>query len=190
MCYGPGAKTIPVFAMARLPIVLYPDPGLLRPTVRAENVDDSLRQLVADMVETMFAAPGIGLAANQVHRTERVCIIDISAGEEDGRLHVFINPEILETEGLHTDEEGCLSFPGITIDVERPFRVRVRALDREGAPFELEADGLLGRCIQHECEHLDGHTFLRNLSGLKRGIIKRRIRKRIKDGDWVATSVP
>ncbi len=190
MCYGPGAKTIPVFAMARLPIVLYPDPTLLNPTVRVEEVDDSLRQLVADMVETMNSAPGIGLAANQVQRTERVCIVDVSAGEEEGMLHVFVNPEILEMDGSHDDEEGCLSFPGININIERPFRVRVRALDLEGAPFELEADGLLGRCIQHECEHLDGHTFLRNLSGLKRGILKRRIRKRIKDGDWVATSAP
>ena len=190
MCYGRGAKTIPVFAMALLPIVLYPDSALLRPTVRVEEVDDSVRQLVADMVETMNAAPGIGLAANQVRRTERVCIVDISAGQEEGLLHVFVNPEILETEGSHNGEEGCLSFPGITLDVERPFRVRVRALDLEGAPFELEADGLLGRCIQHECEHLDGHTFLRNLSGLKRGIVKRSIGKRIKDGDWVATSAP
>ena len=176
--------------MTRLSIVLYPDSALLRPAVRVKEVDDSVRQLVADMVETMHAAPGIGLAANQVHRMERVCVVDISAGQEQGQLHVFVNPEVLETEGLHYDEEGCLSFPGITIDIERPFRVRVRALDLDGAAFELEADGLLGRCIQHECEHLDGHTFLRNLSGLKRGIVKRRIRKRIQDGDWVATSAP
>jgi len=176
--------------MARLPIVLYPEPVLLRPTVPVEAVDDSLRALVADMVETMYAAPGIGLAANQVARTERVCIVDISAGQEDDRLHVFINPEVLETEGLHVDEEGCLSFPGINIDVERPFRVRLAALDLDGTPFEFESDGLLGRCIQHECEHLDGYTFLRNLSGLKRGIVKRRIRKRMKDEDWVAASAP
>jgi len=174
--------------MARLPIVLYPDPVLLKPTVPVKEIDDSLRQLVDDMIETMYAAPGIGLAANQVNRTERVCVVDITAGQEDDRLHVFVNPEIVETDGGHVDEEGCLSFPGINIDVERPFRVRLRALDLDGAPFEFEADGLLGRVIQHECEHLDGHTFLRNLSGLKRGIVKRRIRKRIKDGDWVATS--
>lgn len=190
MCYGPGAKTFPVFVMARLSIVLYPDPALLRPTVPVTEVDDSVRELVADMVETMYTAPGIGLAANQVERTERVCIVDTSAGQEDDKLHVFVNPEILETEGRHVDEEGCLSFPGISIDVERSFRVRLRALDLKGAAFEFEADGLLGRCIQHECEHLDGHTFLRNLSGLKQGIIKRRIRKRIKDDDWVATSPP
>ncbi len=190
MCYGPGIKTTPVFVMPRLPIVLYPEPVLLRPTVPVTEVDESLRQLVADMVETMYAAPGIGLAANQVGRTERVCIVDIGAGQEEDQLHVFINPEILETQGLHVDEEGCLSFPGVNIDVERPFEVRLRALDLYGTTFEFEADGLLGRCIQHECEHLDGHTFLRNLSGLKQGIVKRRIRRRIMDGDWVATSPP
>ncbi len=188
MCYGPGEKTIPVFVMARLSIVLYPDPALLRPTVPVTEVDDSVRELVADMVETMYAAPGIGLAANQVERAERVCIVDTSAGQEDGKLHVFVNPEILETEGRHVDEEGCLSFPGINIDVERPFRVRLRALDLEGAAFEFEADGLLGRCIQHECEHLDGHVFLRNVSSIKRELLKREIRKRINAGLWVAAS--
>jgi len=174
--------------MALLPIVLYPDPGLLKPTSPVDRVDDSVRQLAADMTETMIAAPGIGLAANQVGRTERVCVIDLSVGQEEGMLHILVNPEILETEGLHLDEEGCLSFPDIVFDVERPFRVRVRALDLDGEPFELEAEGLLGRAIQHECEHLDGHTFLRNLSGLKREIVKRKIRKRIKAGDWAAAS--
>jgi peptide deformylase len=172
--------------MARLPIVLYPEPVLLRPTVPVKRIDDELRRLVEDMIETMYAAPGIGLAANQVGRGERICVVDITAGQEEGHLHVFINPEIIETDGSEVDEEGCLSFPGITVDVERPFRVRLRALDLDGNEFELEADDLLGRCIQHECEHLDGNTFLRNLSGLKRSIVKRRIRKRIKDGDWVA----
>lgn len=174
--------------MARLPIVLYPDPVLLRPTAPVDRVDDSIRRLVADMTETMHAAPGIGLAANQVGESVRVCVVDISGGQEDGMLHVFVNPEILETEGSHVDEEGCLSFPDITFDVERPFRIRVRALDLNGEPFELEAEGLLGRVIQHECEHLDGYTFLRNLSGLKREIVKRKIRKRIKADDWVTVS--
>ena len=176
--------------MALLPIVLYPDPALLRPTVPVTEVGDSLRQMVADMVETMYAAPGIGLAANQVGRTERVCVVDVSAGQDEDRLLVLINPQVVETEGQHVDEEGCLSFPGINIDVSRPFKVRVQALDLDGVEYEIEADGLLGRCIQHECEHLDGHTFLRNLSGLKQGIMKRRIRKRINDGDWAVTSTP
>jgi peptide deformylase len=174
--------------MARLPIVLYPDPVLLKPTVPVDRVDDSIRRLAADMTETMNAAPGIGLAANQVGESVRVCVVDISAGQEEGAHHVFVNPEILETEGSHVDEEGCLSFPDIVFDVKRPFRIRVRALDLDGEPFELEADGLLGRVIQHECEHLDGFTFLRNLSGLKREIVKRKIRKRIKAEDWVAVS--
>lgn len=174
--------------MARLPIVLYPDPVLLKATRPVEQVDDELRQLVTDMVETMNAAPGIGLAANQVGRTERLCVVDLTAGEEEGHLHVLINPEIVEADGADLDEEGCLSFPGISIDVERPAQIKVRALDLDGEPFEIEAEGLLGRCIQHECEHLDGHTFLRNLSGLKREMVKRSIKKRIKAGDWEATS--
>lgn len=179
-CYGPF--------MGVLPIVLYPDPALLRPTRAVTEVDDRLRRLISDMVATMHAAPGIGLAANQVGAEDRVCVVDLSIGEDEDALRVFINPEILETEGSHVDEEGCLSFPEITFDVERPFRVRVRALGIDGESFELEADGLLGRCIQHECEHLDGHTFLRNLTGLKRETIKRKIRRRIKAGDWVAAS--
>ena len=173
--------------MAILPIVLYPDPVLLRPTRPVETIDDELRQFVADMAETMNAAPGIGLAANQVGVSKRVCIVDLSAGQEEGQLHVFINPEVIETEGQESDEEGCLSFPGITFDVKRPERVVVRALDLEGETFEIEANGLFGRAIQHECEHLDGHVFIRNLSSLKRELIKKKIRKRIQAGDWEAT---
>ena len=173
--------------MAILPIVLYPDPVLLRPTRPVETIDDELRQFVADMAETMNAAPGIGLAANQVGVSKRVCIVDLSAGQEEGQLHVFINPEVIETEGQESDEEGCLSFPGITFDVKRPERVVVRALDLDGETFEIEANGLFGRAIQHECEHLDGHVFIRNLSSLKRELIKKKIRKRIQAGDWEAT---
>ena len=165
-------------------IALYPDPMLLRPTRSVSEVDERVRGLVADMVATMHAAPGIGLAANQVGESDRVCVVDLTAGEDEAQLLVLINPEIQDADGSDVDEEGCLSFPGIKIDVERPSRVRVRALDLDGEPFELEADGLFGRCIQHECEHLDGHTFLRNLSGLKREMIKRRIRKQIKAGEW------
>jgi len=179
-CYGR-----PV--MAILPIVLYPDPVLLKPTRPVSEIDDRLRQLVADMVETMNAAPGIGLAANQVGVSKRVCIVDLSAGQEEGMLHVFINPELLEVNGRDVDEEGCLSFPDITFDVERPAEVVVRAQNLEGETFELKADGLFGRAIQHECEHLNGHVFIRNLSSLKRDLIKKRIKKRIKAGDWTAT---
>ena len=169
-------------------IVLYPEPVLLQPTRPVAAVDERVRTLVADMVATMRAAPGIGLAANQVGETDRVCVVDISAGEEEEQVLVLINPEILAAEGSEIDEEGCLSFPGITVDVQRPARIKLRALDLDGELYELEADGLLGRCIQHECEHLDGHTFLRNLSSLKREMVKRRIRKRIKAGEWDAIS--
>jgi len=174
--------------MAVRPIVLYPDPVLLRPTRRVEQVDDATRELVRDMTDTMVAAPGIGLAANQVGVGLRVCVVDLSAGETPGELHVFVNPEIREAEGAEIGEEGCLSFPDVLIDVERGFRITVDALDLEGRAFSLTAEGLLARAIQHECEHLDGHTFLRNVSPLKRDMIKRKIKKRIEAGDWVAAT--
>ncbi len=171
------------------PIVLYPDPVLLRPTRPVEQVDDEVRELVRDMTETMYDAPGIGLAANQVGVSLRVCVVDATAGEQDGQLHVLINPQIVENEGTELGEEGCLSFPDITLDVDRAVRATVEALDLEGRPFRLEAEGLLARVIQHEVEHLEGKTFLRNLSPLKREAVKRQIRKRIEAGDWVAAGV-
>lgn len=168
------------------PIVLYPDPVLLRPTLPVETFDDELARLVEDMNETMCAAPGIGLAANQVGVSLRVCTVDLSAGEEPGGLHVFVNPKILEREGSDVAEEGCLSFPDVLLDVERGLRIEVEAQDVTGAKFRATYDGLMARCVQHECEHLDGQVFLRNVSGLKRELVKREIRKRIKSGDWVA----
>lgn len=173
--------------MAVRPLVLYPDPVLLRPTVPVDRVDEGVRQLVEDMRDTMYAAPGIGLAANQIGVSSRVCIVDLTAGEEEGHLEVFVNPEILGVDGCQLGEEGCLSFPDITIDVERGASVTVAALGLDGDRFERSADGLMARAILHEVEHLDGHTFLRNVSSLKREILKRQIRKRIKTGDWVAT---
>ncbi len=172
--------------MALRTIVLYPDPILLRPTQPVEHVDDEVRTLVDDMVETMNAAPGIGLAANQIGVSQRVCVVDLTTGEQPGSLLVMINPRVLESSGRQTAEEGCLSFPDITIEVERAERVRVEALDRNGQPFELTADGLLARAILHECEHLDGQVFLRNLSALRREIVRREIRKRIEAGTWNA----
>jgi peptide deformylase len=172
--------------MALRPIVLYPDPILLRPTQPVEHVDDEVRALVDDMVETMNAAPGIGLAANQIGVSQRVCVVDLTTGERPGSLIVMINPRVLESSGRQSAEEGCLSFPDITIEVERAERVRVEALDRNGQPFELTADGLLARAILHECEHLDGQVFLRNLSALRREIVRRQIRKRIEAGTWNA----
>ena len=175
--------------MALRPIVLYPDPVLLKPTAPVESVDDEIRQLVQDMVETMHAAPGIGLAANQLGVSLRVCVVDLTVGEEPEQLLVLINPELLEVGGSQVGEEGCLSFPDVTFDVERGLAVRVAALDLEGRSRTIEAEGLMARAILHECEHLDGFTFLRNLSSLKRELVKRRIKKRIKSGDWVAESV-
>jgi peptide deformylase len=172
--------------MAVRPIVLYPDPVLLRPTSPVEVVDDDIRTLVEDMRDTMYAAPGIGLAANQIGVGLRVFIVDLTAGDEDGNLHVFVNPEVREAEGTEVGEEGCLSFPDVLLDVPRAPRVTVEALDLDGKPFEVTADGLMARAMLHEIEHLDGQTFLRNVSSLKRELVKRQIKKRIKAGDWVA----
>jgi len=173
--------------MALRPIVLYPDPILLTPTDPVERVGDEVKTLVQDMVETMYAAPGIGLAANQVGIGKRVCVVDLSVGEKAGDLKVFINPRIVDTSGSDTAEEGCLSFPDIHLDIERPFVATVEATDLEGRTFRLTAEGLLARAMQHEIEHLEGRVFLMNLSPLKRELLKRQIKKRIKAGDWVAT---
>jgi peptide deformylase len=167
------------------PIVLYPNPVLLRPTKPVERVDEVVRQLVRDLVDTMNDAPGIGLAANQIGVALRACVVDLSAGETEGSLHILVNPVVREQQGSQVDEEGCLSFPDITLEVERAERIVVDALDLDGQPFTLEAEGLLARAVLHECEHLDGQTFLRNVSSLRRELVKREIRKRIKAGDWV-----
>jgi peptide deformylase len=173
--------------MALREIVLYPDRVLLTPTAPVLRVDDEIAALVRDMVETMHAAPGIGLAANQIGVSKRVCVVDLSVGEQEQDLHVFINPRIVETSGSEMAEEGCLSFPDVHLDIERPFEVTVEAQDLEGKTFTLSARGLLARAMQHEIEHLEGRVFLQNLSPLKRELLKRQIKKRIKAGDWVAT---
>lgn len=172
--------------MPRRPIVLYPDPVLLTPTARVEAIDDEIRTLVADMVETMYAAPGIGLAANQVGVGKRLCIVDLSVGETPGDLKVLINPRLVATAGKDSAEEGCLSFPDITLDIERPATATVEAEGLDGKTFRIEADGLLARAMQHEIEHLEGRTFLQNVSSLKRELVKRQIRKKIKSGEWGA----
>jgi peptide deformylase len=169
-------------------IVLYPDPVLLHPTSRVEQVDQSVRELVRDMAETMNHAPGIGLAANQVGVGLRICVVDLSSGSEAGALKVLINPTVLATEGRQVGEEGCLSFPDITIEVERALRATVESTDLEGRKHTDEFEGLMARAVLHECEHLDGQTFLQNLSPLKRELVRKRIKKRIKAGDWVETA--
>jgi len=176
--------------MALRPIVLYPDPILLAPTRRVDKIDEHIRALVRDMIETMYAAPGIGLAANQVGVSLRVCVVDRSVGETPGELTVLINPEIKSTSGSEIAEEGCLSFPDVTVEVERPYQAVVEALDLDGNTLVVDGTGLLARVMQHEIEHLDGRTFLTNVSPLKREMIKRQIRKRMKAGDWVAAVAP
>ena len=172
--------------MAIRPVVVYPDPVLLKPTEPVERFDEDLRELVRDMADTMYAASGIGLAANQVGVPLRLFIMDLSGGESSEALKVFVNPEITESRGRQVGEEGCLSFPDVMLDVERAQGVTVRAQDAEGEPFTFEAEGLLARAVQHECEHLDGQVFLRNISAIKRELVKKQIKKRIKAGDWLA----
>jgi peptide deformylase len=161
--------------MAILPILQYPDPRLHKVAAPVARVDDAIRTLVRDMAQTMYSAPGVGLAATQVDVHKQVIVIDISPTHD--QLKVFINPEIVASRGTSDAEEGCLSVPGVFDKVERAEWIRVRALDAEGNPFELEADGLLAVCIQHEMDHLKGKVFVEYLSPLKRRRILTRIRK-------------
>jgi len=162
--------------MSLLPILRYPDPRLHTIAKPVQAVDDRIRQLVRDMGETMYAAPGVGLAATQVNVHERVVVMDVS--EEANDLHVLINPEIIWRSDDHKiHQEGCLSVPGVYEEVQRASQVRVRALDETGQTFEFDADGLLAVCVQHEIDHLDGKVFVQYLSRLKQGRIKTRLRK-------------
>ena len=161
--------------MALRTILHYPDPRLRTLASPVTEVDDDIRQLVSDMAETMYAAPGIGLAATQVDVHQRVIVIDISPEHND--LLALINPEILERHGEEVMEEGCLSVPGIYESVKRAARIRLRALDREGKPFEMETDEILAVCIQHEIDHLDGKVFVDYLSRLKQQRIQKKLQK-------------
>ena len=161
--------------MALLPILHYPDPRLHKVAVPVAAVDERIRKLINDMAETMYAAPGIGLAATQVDVHERVLIIDISDTRDE--LRAFINPEIIEASGETETEEGCLSVPGIFDKVARAERVRVQALNAKGEPFTVEAEGLLAVCIQHEIDHLDGKVFVDYLSRLKQKRIASKLQK-------------
>ena len=162
--------------MAILNILEFPDPRLRTLAKPVEVVDDALRQLIDDMFETMYAAPGIGLAATQVNVHKRLVVMDLS--EDKSAPRVFINPELeMLTADLGPYQEGCLSVPGFYENVDRPLKVRIRALDRDGQPFEEIAEGLLAVCIQHECDHLNGKLFVDYLSGLKRDRIKKKLEK-------------
>jgi peptide deformylase len=168
--------------MAIRDIRTYPDPVLRNKTARVEKIDNSLDRLIEDMIATMHAAPGVGLAANQVGVPLQVAVIDLSNREDDGQRHpllVIINPEILSQEGSVVEEEGCLSIPDYAEKVKRAKKVKVRAQDRTGKPFELEADGLLAKALQHEIDHLNGLLFVDRLSPLKKNIFKRRFKKAV-----------
>lgn len=166
--------------MAIRTIRTYPDPVLRNKTSRINTIDGSVERLIEDLVETMHAAPGVGLAANQVGVPLQLAVIDLSSREERGQRHpllVIINPEILSLEGSLAEEEGCLSIPDYAEKVKRAARVRVRAQDRHGKFFELESDGLLAKALQHEIDHLNGILFVDRLSPLKKSIFKRKQKK-------------
>ncbi len=174
--------------MALLPILKYPDPRLHTVAAPVGQVDDRIRQLVNDMAETMYAAPGVGLAATQVDVHEHVVVIDIS--EEGNDLHVLINPEITwKSDELQTYEEGCLSVPGVYDEVQRAARIHVRALNTQGEPYEFDADGLLAVCVQHELDHLLGKVFVEYLSVLKQNRIRTRLRKQQREAQREAAGV-
>ena len=162
--------------MALLPILEYPDPRLKKVAARVAAVTPEIRKLVADLAETMYAAPGVGLAATQVNVHKRVLVIDIS--EHKDQLRVFINPELLFAEGEAECEEGCLSVPGYYDKVTRAARVRVRALNENGETFEVDAEGMLAVCIQHEMDHLQGKVFVEYLSPLKQARLAAKLRKK------------
>lgn len=161
--------------MALREILHFPDPRLRLRAHPVEKVDDSIRALVDDLFETMYAAPGIGLAATQVNVQKRILVADVSDGRSEP--HCLINPEILSRDGEEEMDEGCLSVPGFYETVRRAERVRVRALNRYGEPFEMDLDGLLAVCIQHEIDHLDGKLFVDYLSPLKRNRIRKKLEK-------------
>ncbi len=158
-----------------MPILRYPDPRLHKVAARVERIDDEIRKLINDMAETMYAAPGVGLAATQVDVHLRVIVIDIS--ENRNQLRVFVNPELISASGVADREEGCLSVPEVYEKVRRAERVTVRAQDAEGRSYTLEAEGLLAVCIQHEMDHLEGKVFVEKLSRLKQSRLRARLKK-------------
>ncbi|MEZ5403627.1 MAG: peptide deformylase [Bryobacteraceae bacterium] len=166
-------------------IVKYGDPILEAPSDLVTEFDTpEIHQLVADMFETMYANKGVGLAAPQVGVSQRLTVIDCSVGEDEAQKLVLVNPEIVELEGTQVGEEGCLSIPGFREDVRRALIAKVRAFNAAGEPFEITGDELLARALQHEIDHLNGVLFINHLSMLKRDLIKRRIRKLVKSGEW------
>ena len=166
------------------PITKYGDAVLRTRAAEVTEITADIRTLIDDMVETMYATPGVGLAAPQVDVSLRIFVADPSSGRRPAGLVVMINPEIVEHEGVQSEPEGCLSVPGFEAPVARPTTAIVRGLDRDGTPQELEGEGLLARVLQHEVDHLDGALFLDHLRGLKRDIILRKIKKLKRSGKW------
>jgi peptide deformylase len=165
--------------MAIRTILHYPDKRLRNPGLPVEDFGSELQELVDDMAETMYAAPGVGLAAPQIGESKRLFIVDVATGDDEpSDLRVFVNPKIVERDGEVVWEEGCLSFPGLHEEVRRAERIKVRAQDRHGDPFELEADGLLAIAIQHENDHLEGKLMIDHLGVLRRRIAHRKMVKR------------
>jgi len=167
-----------------LPILRLGDSILSQPARPVETITPAIERLIDDMVETMYAAPGIGLAAPQVGESIRIFVIDLSLGKDPAALHVFINPEFVEREGMQLEEEGCLSVPGFTATVARPRRAVVKAIDRHGAEFTIGGEGLMARALQHEMDHLNACLFVDRLRGISRDLIVRKIKKLSKAGKW------
>ncbi len=154
------------------------------PTTTVAEIDATIHRLIDDMIDTMYAAPGVGLAANQVGASKRLMVIDLSVGKRPGECYVFINPEILETAGEITEEEGCLSIPDFVEIVTRPERVKLRYLDRNGVQREMWGAGLMARAMCHEIDHLDGTLFVDHLRGLKKDRILKKIARLVRSGMW------
>ena len=166
------------------PILRYGAGGLHEPASNVGDITPDIQQLIDDMIQTMYAAPGIGLAATQIGVPLRIFVVDLSVGRNPSDLITFINPEFVEREGMQLEEEGCLSLPGFTATVARPHRAIVKGLDRDGNEQRLEGTGLLARAFQHEMDHLDGMVFVDRLRGLQKDLIVRKIKKLSRTGKW------
>jgi len=166
------------------PIVRHGAAVLHRPATPVTDITPDIHQLIDDMVQTMYAAPGVGLAATQVGVPLRIFVADVSFGRNPSDLICFINPEFVERDGMQLEDEGCLSVPGFNATVARPSRAVVKGLDRDGRPQQIEGTGLLARCFQHEMDHLDGTLFVDRLRGLQKDLIVRKIKKLTRNGKW------
>jgi peptide deformylase len=166
------------------PILRYGADVLHRPAAVVPEITPEIQRLIDDMIKTMYAAPGVGLAAPQIGVPLRIFVADVSVGRDINALHVFVNPEFVEREGMQLEEEGCLSVPGFNATVARPERVTVKGLDRDGVEHAVTGTALLARCFQHEMDHLDGKLFVDRLRGLQKDFIVRKIRKLERTGKW------